>query len=227
MIVLIDNYDSFVHNLGRYFQRLGQQTLVIRNDAMSVDELQSLKPTAIVISPGPCTPNEAGISLKVVEQLSGRIPILGVCLGHQAIGQVFGGSVVRHDPPVHGESSLVNHSGSALFADVPTPFSAARYHSLVVDHKSLPSCLEVTASLGDGTVMALRHKSHSTFGLQFHPESILTESGFQILCNFLQLAGQAIPNKTPRPEWQFCEASDPTLNSTSNAPGYPYHAFHQ
>ena len=194
MILLIDNYDSFVHNLARYFQRLGQQTLVVRNDAMTIDEIRELKPTAIVLSPGPCVPSTAGISLTVVSALSGEFPILGICLGHQVIGQAFGGDVIVGAEPVHGRTSCVEHDGRGSFTNVPQGFSAGRYHSLVLDRKTLPDALEVTAWLADETVMGIRHREYCVVGLQFHPESVLTDSGYLLLANFLQMAGVDVPD---------------------------------
>ena len=188
MILLIDNYDSFVHNLARYFNRLGPETRVVRNDAIDAQRIRRLGPSAIVISPGPCTPNEAGCSLAVVRDLSGEIPILGVCLGHQAIGAAFGGRIVRAPQPVHGRSSLITHPSRGLFAGLPSPLPVGRYHSLVVA-EPLPSELEVIARGQDGIVMALAHRRHPTFGVQFHPESILTEGGYDLLANFLRVAG--------------------------------------
>lgn len=189
MIVLLDNYDSFVYNLARYFQRLGQTTRVLRNDATSADELASLNPSAIVISPGPCTPRQAGCSLDVVRRLGDRIPILGICLGHQAIGEAFGGRVIRAEEPVHGRSWQIFHQERGLFQNLPSPMLGCRYHSLVVERESLPDCLDVTAWTLDGTIMALEHREHCVVGLQFHPESILTERGYPLLAAFLARAG--------------------------------------
>ena len=194
MILLIDNYDSFVHNLARYFQRLGQQTLVVRNDAMTIAEIRELKPTAIVLSPGPCVPDTAGISLEVVSVLSGEFPILGICLGHQAIGQAFGGDVVLGAEPVHGRTSCVEHDGRGVFASVPQGFAACRYHSLVLDRETLPDALQVTAWLADETLMAIQHREYCVVGLQFHPESVLTSNGYLLLANFLKMAGVDVPN---------------------------------
>ena len=192
MILLIDNYDSFVHNLARYFARLGQETRVVRNDAIDVREIRRLKPQAIVISPGPCTPQQAGCSIDVVRQLSGETPILGVCLGHQAIGAAFGGEVVRAPQPMHGRASVVVHAGNGLFAGLPGRLRVGRYHSLIVAEEGLPAELAVTARTEDGVPMALAHRQHPTFGVQFHPESILTDHGYELLANFLRLAGAAI-----------------------------------
>jgi para-aminobenzoate synthetase component II len=183
MILIVDNYDSFVHNIARYFVELGQQTRVVRNDEVTPDDL---KAQAIVISPGPCTPREAGQSLAVIREYSGRLPILGICLGHQAIGEAFGGEVRRARRPMHGDSSEINHDGHGLFEGLPQRFSAGRYHSLIVE---LPggTPLDITARSDEGEIMGLRHKSHPTHGLQFHPESILTEHGYAMLRNFLKL----------------------------------------
>lgn len=193
MILLIDNYDSFVYNLARYFVRLGQETRVVRNDAVDFSAVRRLQPQAVVISPGPCTPQQAGCSIDIVRHLSGEIPILGVCLGHQAIGAAFGGQIVRAPQPMHGRSSVLVHSGSGLFAGLPVRLRVARYHSLVVAEEGLPPELEVTARSEDGVLMALVHRQHPTFGVQFHPESILTEGGYELLANFLRIAGQRIP----------------------------------
>lgn len=189
MIVLIDNYDSFVFNLARYFERLGQQTLVVRNDATTPSEIAAMQPQAIVISPGPCTPSEAGCSVPVIRELSEAVPILGICLGHQAIGAAFRGRVVRAAEPMHGRTSSVRHSAVGVFAGLPSPLVACRYHSLVVQRDSLPDELEVTAWTDDGTIMGLAHRRLPVVGLQFHPESILTDHGYPLLTNFLKLAG--------------------------------------
>lgn len=189
MLLLIDNYDSFVHNLARYFEELGVETRVVRNDALSIDEVKQLAPRAIVISPGPCTPREAGISVELIRAVSDSIPLLGVCLGHQAITEAFGGLVVRAREPIHGLTSAVWHGGSDVFRGLPSPFLATRYHSLIVDEATLPDCLRVTARLDDGVPMGLCHTSRPVFGVQFHPESILTQHGHRLLANFLDLAG--------------------------------------
>ncbi len=191
MLLMIDNYDSFTYNLVQYFGELGQEVKVVRNDAMSVAEIAALKPAKIVISPGPCTPNEAGVSLEVLEKLSGTIPILGVCLGHQSLGQAFGGKVIRAKTIMHGKTSLMHHKSQGVFAGLPSPFEATRYHSLVVEKESLPDCLEITAwtENEDGSfdeIMGLRHKTLSVQGVQFHPESILTQHGHAMLNNFLE-----------------------------------------
>jgi anthranilate synthase/aminodeoxychorismate synthase-like glutamine amidotransferase len=190
VILLIDNYDSFVHNLARYFERLGQETLVVRNDSITADEVRRLAPQAIVLSPGPCTPAEAGCSVEVVRKLHAAFPILGVCLGHQAIAAAFGVRIVRAAEPRHGRTSPVTHASSRLFADVPSPLTVCRYHSLVVDLASLPSALRVTARSDDGAVMALEHATLPVFGVQFHPEATLTQHGYKLLANFLDLAGK-------------------------------------
>lgn len=189
MVILIDNYDSFVHNLARYLQRLGSDTQVVRNDAVSPGQIVARNPEAIVFSPGPCTPCQAGCSLELVRLAAGRIPILGVCLGHQTIGAAFGGRVIRAPQPMHGRSSRVHHQSSGIFAGLPDPLTVGRYHSLMVEEKSLPAELEVTGRSDDGVVMALAHRRWPIFGLQFHPESILTEGGYTLLANFLRLAG--------------------------------------
>jgi anthranilate synthase/aminodeoxychorismate synthase-like glutamine amidotransferase len=193
MILLIDNYDSFVFNLARYFQRLGQSTHVVRNDAIDVAAIRALQPQAIVLSPGPCAPQQAGCSLDVVRRLHTEVPMLGVCLGHQAIAAALGGEVVRGAEPVHGSSSEVYHDGRGIFQGLPSPMNACRYHSLVVREASLPASLEVSARTIDGVVMALRHRVLPVVGVQFHPESILTEYGYELLTGFLRLAGLAVP----------------------------------
>lgn len=198
MILVLDNFDSFVYNLARYLQRLGQETLVVRNDAIDVSGVRQLQPQAIVISPGPCTPQQAGCSLEVVRHLHTELPMLGVCLGHQVIGEALGGKVVRAPQPMHGRTSLIHHRGDDLFAGLPSPLSVCRYHSLVVDEASLPDCLEATARTTDGVVMALAHRTLPVYGVQFHPEAILTEGGFEILENFLRLAGLQVPAVSPQ-----------------------------
>jgi anthranilate synthase/aminodeoxychorismate synthase-like glutamine amidotransferase len=191
MILLIDNYDSFVFNLARYFGELGEDTHVVRNDAMTVAEIADLSPDAIVLSPGPCTPNESGICVELVRQLSGTFPILGVCLGHQAIAAAFGAEIVRAPEPMHGRTSLVFHDGSGLFEGLPNPLRTTRYHSLIARRDSLPSELRMTAHTEDGLVMAIEHRLHPTFGVQFHPESVLTECGHELLARFLERAGRS------------------------------------
>jgi len=189
MLLLIDNYDSFVHNLARYFEELGCDTRVVRNDALSVTQIRELAPDAIIISPGPCTPQQAGISCEVIRQLGSTLPILGVCLGHQAIAEALGGRVIRASEPVHGRTSAIHHDERGLFRGIPSPFRATRYHSLIVEESQLPAALEVTARTEDGLVMGLRHRQWPIVGVQFHPESILTEHGRRLLANFLDLAG--------------------------------------
>lgn len=191
MLLMIDNYDSFTFNLVQYLQTLGAEVRVERNDALTVDEIERLRPEKIVISPGPCTPNEAGVSLEVIKRLGPTTPILGVCLGHQALGQVYGGRVVRAQRIMHGKTSAIRHRGQGVFAGLPDGYVATRYHSLVVERESLPDCLEITAwtELDDGgfeEIMGLRHREHPVEGVQFHPESILTEHGHALLQNFLQ-----------------------------------------
>jgi anthranilate synthase/aminodeoxychorismate synthase-like glutamine amidotransferase len=187
MLLLIDNYDSFTYNLAQYLGELGAEIRVERNDAVTVEEIARLKPAQIVISPGPCTPNEAGISLEVIQKLAGKIPILGVCLGHQSIGQAFGGKVIRARTVMHGKVSRIVHDGRGLFDGLANPMEATRYHSLVVEKASFPEVLRVTATCDD-EVMALEHRSLPVWGVQFHPESILTTDGKKLLRNFLQLA---------------------------------------
>ena len=188
MILMLDNYDSFTFNLVQYLQVLEQEVLVIRNDAKTVPELLALAPTAIVVSPGPCTPAEAGVSVALIQAASGKIPLLGVCLGHQSIGAAFGGRIIKAKRLMHGKTSQIKHDGQGLFAGIKSPLSAIRYHSLAIDPTSVPACLEVTATAEDGEIMAVRHREHCTFGVQFHPESILTPTGKKLLANFLQLA---------------------------------------
>lgn len=189
MILMIDNYDSFTYNLVQYLGELGADLRVYRNDRITVDEIERLNPEKIVISPGPCTPSEAGVSVDTVRTFSGRIPILGVCLGHQSIGQAFGGRVVRAPRLLHGKTSEIYHDGRTIFSGLPAPFTATRYHSLIVERETLPDCLEVSAWTedGDDLIMGLRHKTHPTEGVQFHPESILTREGKKLIANFLAL----------------------------------------
>jgi len=186
VILLVDNYDSFTYNLYQYLGELGADTRVIRNDELSVDEALALRPERIVISPGPGTPDQSGITLDVIRQAAGRLPLLGVCLGHQALGQAFGGRVVRAPKLMHGKTSEVRHDGRTVFAGLPDPFTATRYHSLVVAPDSVPECLEVSAWTDDGVVMGLRHREYPMEGVQFHPESILTTAGKDLLRNFLE-----------------------------------------
>ena len=186
MLLLIDNYDSFTYNLAQYLGELGAEVRVERNDKLSVADVEQLRPSKIVISPGPCTPNEAGISLEVITRLSGRMPILGVCLGHQAIGQAFGGKVIRAKEVVHGKTSRIFHDEKGVFRKLPNPFEATRYHSLVVERASLPDCLEITAKTWDEEIMGLRHKTLPVEGVQFHSEFFLTTVGKELLRNFLE-----------------------------------------
>ncbi len=200
MILLIDNYDSFVHNLARYFRMLGRRTKVVRNDQADIDRIAGTPPCAIVISPGPCTPDQAGMSLALVERLAHRFPILGVCLGHQVIAQAFGGRIVRAREPMHGRASQIYHDQSKMFRGIGIPFSAARYHSLIVQRDSMPLEIAVTAWADDGTVMAIQHRELPVVGLQFHPESILTGHGLHLLQNFLD---------------QFCGVASKTLSTST------------
>jgi anthranilate synthase component 2 len=185
MLLLIDNYDSFTYNLVHYFGELGAKMEIYRNDALSADEALGLRPQAIVLSPGPCDPDQAGICLELIKKNAGNIPLLGVCLGHQAIGQAYGGKVVRAPNLIHGKVSDIKHTEKGLFAGVPTPFLATRYHSLMVERQSLPDCLEVTAETDDGIIMGLAHQEYPIHGVQFHPESIASEQGHELLKNFL------------------------------------------
>ena len=187
MVLLLDNYDSFTYNLAQYLGQMGQKLEVRRNDKISLEEIDELSPEQIVISPGPCTPKEAGISVPLIERFAGKIPILGVCLGHQAIGAAFGGRVIRAPKIMHGKTSKIHHDGKTIFRDLPQDFPATRYHSLIVERESLPRELEISAETDDGTIMGLRHKSLRVEGVQFHPESVLTEPGFKLLENFLSL----------------------------------------
>lgn len=185
MILLIDNYDSFVYNLARYVSELGFVPIVKRNNKLTLTDIIHMHPSHIIISPGPCTPNEAGISMQVIAELGVKFPILGVCLGHQAIGQVYGGKVVQAKQPMHGKSSLINHDESSLFSNLPNPLTVGRYHSLIVSEENFPDELTITARCAQNEIMALQHKKFPIFGVQFHPESVLTESGYQLLRNFL------------------------------------------
>jgi len=191
VILVIDNYDSFTYNLVQYLGELEESTKVYRNDKITVDECIEMQPDAILVSPGPRTPTEAGISCELIERVAGSIPLLGVCLGHQGIGQVFGGDVVLAKRVMHGKSSPIHHDGRTIFEGLPNPFSAIRYHSLLVDRETLPDCLEISAETDQGEIMGLRHKDCVVEGVQFHPESIMTEAGMELLRNFLALAGRA------------------------------------
>ncbi|MDG2385588.1 MAG: aminodeoxychorismate/anthranilate synthase component II [Pirellulaceae bacterium] len=200
MILLIDNYDSFVHNLARYLRRMGSDTLVVRNDKITVDWIQNNEIEAIVLSPGPCTPAEAGMSLEIVDRFWKTIPLLGVCLGHQTIAAAFGASIIRSTAPMHGRASQIHCQSSDLFDGLPNPLTVARYHSLVVDESTLPDKLRATAHARDGTLMAVEHVTHPIVGWQFHPESILTESGYELLARFFHRAGMRVPNPLPNME---------------------------
>ncbi|MDD2271798.1 MAG: aminodeoxychorismate/anthranilate synthase component II [Desulfuromonadaceae bacterium] len=189
MLLMIDNYDSFTFNIVQYFGQLGECVQVHRNDKISLAEIEALRPDRLVISPGPCSPDEAGISVAAIRHFAGKIPILGVCLGHQSIGYAFGGTVLRSSALMHGKTSPIYHDGQELFAGLPNPFPATRYHSLIVDRPTLPDCLEVTAWVDNGEIMGLRHKELPIWGVQFHPESILTEGGMDLFRNFLSISG--------------------------------------
>ena len=186
MILVIDNYDSFTYNLVQYLGEIGEEVVVRRNDEIDLAGVEALKPDHILISPGPCTPNEAGISLSLIDHFKGVIPIFGVCLGHQAIGQAFGGDVIRAERLMHGKTSEILHDGKTIFEGLPSPFTATRYHSLIVKRETLPDCLEISAETAEGEIMALRHKEYPIEGVQFHPESIITQHGHQMLRNFLR-----------------------------------------
>lgn len=190
MLLIIDNYDSFTYNLAQYLAELGAEVLVERNDALTLNDIKAARPEGIVLSPGPGRPEGAGITAGVISSFSGRIPILGVCLGHQAIGSAFGGAVVRAEKVMHGKQSLIHHDGRGVFRDIPSPFTAIRYHSLVVERQSLPECLEISAWTEEGEIMGIRHRLINVEGVQFHPESILTDHGYTILKNFLDGCGQ-------------------------------------
>lgn len=185
MILVIDNYDSFTYNLVHYLGEIGEELEVYRNDRISIEQIEALAPDSILISPGPCTPNEAGISLSIIEHFKSRIPILGVCLGHQSIAQAFGGKVVRANKLMHGKTSPILHDGNTIYEGIPSPFTATRYHSLIVDRPSLPDCLVISAETEEGEIMGLRHKEYPIEGVQFHPESILTEHGHALLRNYI------------------------------------------
>ncbi len=187
MLLMIDNYDSFTYNLVQYFGELGQDVHVYRNDKITIEEMEALRPQQLVFSPGPCTPNEAGISVDAIRHFAGRLPVLGVCLGHQSLAVAFGGEVVRADRLMHGKTSMIHHDGKTVFRDLPNPFEATRYHSLLVNRASVPECLEVSAETAEGEIMGLRHRTLGVEGVQFHPESILTVAGKDLLRNFLKL----------------------------------------
>lgn len=186
MLLMLDNYDSFTYNLVQYLGELGQDVQVYRNDEIDLQKVADLKPKYIVISPGPCTPNEAGISLSLIKEFAGKIPLLGVCLGHQSIGQAFGGKIIKAKTLMHGKTSLIHHTSTGVFKDLPNPYTATRYHSLVIERESIPDCLEITAWTDDGEIMGVKHKTLAIEGVQFHPESVLTEHGHDLLNNFLK-----------------------------------------
>jgi anthranilate synthase component II len=185
MLLMIDNYDSFTYNLVQYFGELGEEVLTIRNDEITLDDIRKLNPERICLSPGPCSPKEAGICVDLLKEFSGKLPILGVCLGHQAIGEAFGGNIIRAKQVMHGKTSKIAHTGAGVFKDLPTPYTVIRYHSLAIERGTLPDCLEVTAWTDDGEIMGVRHKEFDLQGVQFHPESILSEHGHALLKNFL------------------------------------------
>ncbi|HSS29906.1 MAG TPA: aminodeoxychorismate/anthranilate synthase component II [Nitrospiraceae bacterium] len=187
MLLMIDNYDSFTYNLVQYFGELGEDVRVFRNNKITIDQIESLKPSRIVISPGPCTPTEAGVSVETIRHFAGRLPLLGVCLGHQSLAAAFGGEVVRAERLMHGKTSKIRHDGKTIFRQLPSPFDATRYHSLIVKRETLPSCFEVSAETAEGEIMGMRHRSFGIEGVQFHPESILTMVGKDLLRNFLKL----------------------------------------
>lgn len=200
MLVLIDNYDSFTYNLVHYIGELGAECLVVRNDKISAQEVLDKKPQAIVLSPGPCTPNESGVCLDLIKAVDGNIPILGVCLGHQAIGQSYGGTIIRAKEPMHGKLSTITHTNKGVFAGLDKTFEVTRYHSLIIERETLPSCLEITAETEDGIIMGVQHKDDPVHGVQFHPESIASENGHRILANFLNIAGfkpKSVDKKRP------------------------------
>ena len=187
MLLMIDNYDSFTYNLVQYFGELGEDVRVARNDQITLDEISALKPDRICVSPGPCAPAQAGISIRLMQKFSGKLPILGVCLGHQAIGAAYGGDIVRAQQIMHGKTIPITHTGTDIFTDLPSPYTVIRYNSLTIDPATLPQCLEVTATAPDGDIMGVRHKTLPLFGVQFHPESVLSEHGHTMLRNFLQI----------------------------------------
>ncbi len=215
MILLLDNYDSFVYNLARYVAELGEAPVVHRNDELTLAQIEALAPSHIIVSPGPCTPGEAGISVDTIRRFGSRIPILGVCLGHQAIGAAYGGEVVRAGRPMHGKTSLIHHTGVSVFTGLPSPLTATRYHSLVIAPASVPDALEVIASAEDGEIMAVRHREHPVVGVQFHPESVLTEYGYRMLDWFL--TGGRTPNVPERAD----QASVPAASNEADLSASP------
>ncbi|WP_026702316.1 aminodeoxychorismate/anthranilate synthase component II [Salibacterium aidingense] len=186
MILMIDNYDSFTYNLVQYLGEMGEELIVRRNDKVTIEEIEEMAPDFLMISPGPCSPDEAGISMEVVRHFAGRLPVFGVCLGHQSIAQVFGGNVIRADRLMHGKTSEINHDGQSVYKNLPNPFTATRYHSLIVERKSLPACFDITSETEEGEIMGIRHKSMALEGVQFHPESIMTGEGKRLLRNFIK-----------------------------------------
>ena len=219
-ILILDNYDSFVFNLSRYLVEMGCRTDVVRNDAITVAEIARRRPDALIISPGPCTPREAGVSVAAVAELVGQVPILGVCLGHQVIAAALGGRVVRAPEPVHGRTSAIHHTGQRLFHGLPNPLRATRYHSLIVEERSLPDCLAVTARTADGLIMAVEHRERPVFGVQFHPESVLTQSGHRLLANFLRLA-DLVPASVPEGDGADRAGADAVRRSVESARDRP------
>jgi anthranilate synthase component 2 len=217
MVLLIDNYDSFVYNLARYVRELGEAPLVRRNDAMTVDDILELAPSHVIISPGPCSPVEAGISTDLVRRVGPSIPVLDVCLGHQCIGAAYGGEIVRAGRPMHGKTSRIHHRGSDLFTGLPNPFLASRYHSLVISPASVPRELEVTATSEDGEIMAVKHATHPVFGVQFHPESVLTQHGYRMLDHFLH-GVPAAPRELPPAADHALVARPPEIASLAADP---------
>lgn len=187
MLLMLDNYDSFTYNLVHYFGELGEEVHVVRNDQLTIPELLALQPDRLCVSPGPCAPDQAGVSIELIQALAGKVPILGVCLGHQAIGAAFGGDIVRAQTLMHGKTSPIQHKGEDIFTGLPSPFTVTRYHSLAINHSTLPECLEITAQTDDGEIMGIRHKTNPIFGVQFHPESILSEHGHALLERFLKI----------------------------------------
>jgi anthranilate synthase/aminodeoxychorismate synthase-like glutamine amidotransferase len=217
MILLIDNYDSFVYNLARYVRELGETPLVRRHDAVGIDEITELAPSHIIISPGPCSPAEAGISTDVVRRLGSSIPVLGVCLGHQCIGAAYGGEIVRAGAPMHGKISRIHHTGAGIFSGLPTPFMATRYHSLVIATASTPPSLQVIATSEDGEIMAVQHTEHPVYGVQFHPESVLTEHGYRLLDHFLH-GVPSTPRQLPQGADGVAAAFEPEASTLASAP---------
>lgn len=187
-LFMLDNYDSFTYNIVQYFGELGVEVIVARNDEITIEEIEAINPDLICVSPGPCTPTEAGISVELIKHFAGQIPILGVCLGHQSIGAAFGGNIIRAKELMHGKTSSITHSGSDIFTDIPSPYTVTRYHSLAIERDTLPECLEITAETEDGEIMAIAHKELPIFGVQYHPESVLSEYGHELLNNFLKYA---------------------------------------